>query len=132
MSSLRWRLALAFALLAAAVAGVVGVVVYELTADDLLSRARASAVAQAQAAAAIYPLTKPALPRSALPAGDPSVPAELRAAVESGQVASYRGTWNGKPAVWAGRRTADGADAIFVRNSYSPPRPRSSATCAAR
>ena len=33
MSSLRWRLALAFALLAAAVAAVVGVVVYEVTAE---------------------------------------------------------------------------------------------------
>ena len=75
MSSLRWRLALAFALLAAAVAAAVGVVVYELTADDLLSRARAAAVAQAQAAALIYPLTRPALPSSVLPAGDPSVPA---------------------------------------------------------
>ena len=81
MSSLRWRLALAFALLAATVAAAVGVVVYELTADDLLSRARAAAVAQVQAAALIYPLTKPSLPRSALPAGDPSVPAPLRAAV---------------------------------------------------
>ena len=34
MSSLRWRLALAFALLAATVAAAVGIVVYELTADD--------------------------------------------------------------------------------------------------
>jgi len=46
MSSLRWRLALAFALLAAAVAGGVGIVVYEVTAGDLLTRARATAVAQ--------------------------------------------------------------------------------------
>jgi len=119
MSSLRWRLALAFALLAAAVVGVVGVVVYQRTADDLLSRARASAVAQAQAAAQSYPFTQPSLPRSALPAGDPSVPAALRAAVEKGHVASYRGTWNGQPVVWAGRRTADGRDVIFVRNSYA-------------
>ena len=33
--TLRWRLALAFALLAATVAAAVGVVVYELTANDL-------------------------------------------------------------------------------------------------
>jgi signal transduction histidine kinase len=118
MSSLRWRLALAFALLAAGVAAVVGVVVYERTADDLLSRARAAAVAQVGAAALMYPLTSPELPRSVLPAGDPSVPAQLRAAVGSGLVASYSGSWNGQPAVWAGRRTADGRNALYIRNPY--------------
>jgi signal transduction histidine kinase len=122
MSSLRWRLALAFALLAATVAGAVGVVVYELTAQDLLSRARAAAVAQVQAAALIYPLTKPSLPRSALPAGDPSVPAALRATVRTGLVASYSGAWNGTPAVWAGRRTPDGRGEIYVRDSYAAQR----------
>jgi len=122
MSSLRWRLALAFALLAATVAAAVGIVVYELTAEDLLSRARAAAVAQVQAAALIYPLTKPSLPRSALPASDPSVPSPLRAAVRSGQVASYSGNWSGQPAVWAGRRTPDGQDEIYVRDSYAPQR----------
>jgi len=44
VSSLRWRLAVAFALLAATVAAAVGVVVYEVTSQDLLSRARAAAV----------------------------------------------------------------------------------------
>lgn len=122
MSSLRWRLALAFALLAASVAAVVGVVVYERTADDLLSRARAAAIAQVQAAALMYPLTSPALPQSALPAGDPSVPAPLRAAVRRGLVASYSGSWNGQPAVWAGRRTADGRNQLYVRNSYAAQR----------
>ena len=122
MSSLRWRLALAFALLAAAVAGGVGIVVYEVTAGDLLTRARATAVAQVQAAALIYPLTKPSLPRSALPAGDPSVPADLRAAVRRGLVASYSGTWNGTPVVWAGRRTPDGSGELYVRDSYAPQR----------
>lgn len=122
MSSLRWRLALAFALLAATVAAAVGVVVYEVTSEDLLSRARAGAVAQVQSAALIYPLTKPSLPRSALPAGDPSVPAPLRAAVRKGLLASYSGTWNGQPAVWAGRRTPDGRDEIYVRDSYTAQR----------
>ena len=103
-------------------AAAVGVVVYELTSQDLLSRARAAAVAQVQSAALIYPLTKPSLPRSALPAGDPSVPAPLRAAVRRGQLASYSGTWNGRPAVWAGRRTPDGRDAIYVRDSYTAQR----------
>ena len=122
MSSLRWRLAVAFALLAATVAAAVGVVVYEVTSQDLLSRARAAAVAQVQSAALIYPLTKPSLPRSALPAGDPSVPAPLRAAVRRGRLASYSGTWNGRPAVWAGRRTPDGRDEIYVRDSYTAQR----------
>ena len=122
MSSLRWRLALAFAVLAAAVAAAVGVVVYEVTAEDLLSRARATAVDQVQAAALIYPLTKPSLPRSALPAGDPSVPAGLRAAVRRGLVASYSGAWNGTPVVWAGRRTPDGSGELYVRDSYAPQR----------
>jgi signal transduction histidine kinase len=122
MSSLRWRLALAFALLAATVAAAVGVVVYQVTSQDLLSRARAAAVAQVQSAAQIYTLTKPSLPRSALPAGDPSVPAPLRAAVRRGLLASYSGTWNGKPAVWAGRRTPDGRDEIYVRDSYTAQR----------
>ena len=122
MSSLRWRLALAFALLAAAVAGAVGVVVYEVTAGDLLSRARASAVAQVQAAALIYPLTKPSLPRSALPAGDPSVPAPLRISVRKGLLATYTGSWNGTPSVWAGRRTPDGRAELYVRDSYAPQR----------
>lgn len=122
MSSLRWRLALAFALLAATVAAVVGVVVYEVTSQDLLSRARAAAVAQVQSAALIYPLTKPSLPRSVLPAGDPSVPAPLCAVVRKGLLASYSGTWNGRPAVWAGRRTPDGRDEIYVRDSYTAQR----------
>ena len=122
MSSLRWRLALAFALLAAAVAGAVGVVVYEVTAGDLLSRARASAVAQVQAAALIYPLTKPSLPRPALPAGDPSIPAPLRASVRKGLLATYSGSRNGAPFVWAGRRTPDGRAELYVRDSYAAQR----------
>jgi signal transduction histidine kinase len=70
----------------------------------------------------MYPLTSPSLPQSVLPAGDPSVPAPLRAAVRGGQVASYSGTWNGQPAVWAGRRTADGRNQLYVRDSYAAQR----------
>jgi signal transduction histidine kinase len=77
-----------------------------------------AAVAQVQAAALMYPLTRPALPSSALPAGDPSVPAELRSAVRRGLVATYSGSWNGRAAVWAGRRTPDGRGQIYVRDSY--------------
>ena len=37
-------------------------------------------------------------------------------------MASYSGSWNGQPAVWAGRRTPDGRDEIYVRDSYAPQR----------
>ena len=42
-------------------------------------------------------------------------------------MASYSGTWNGHPAVWAGRRTPDGQDEIYVRDSYAPQRQELSA-----
>jgi signal transduction histidine kinase len=119
MRSLRVRLALAFALLAALVAASVGVVVYELSAQDLLDRARAKAVANVRSAARLYPLTKPLTPYPALPGGDRSVPAQLRATVASGHVATYLGSWRGNPAIWAGRPAADGTD-LFVRSSYAP------------
>ena len=115
--SLRVRLALAFALLAALVAASVGVVVYELSAQDLLDRARARAVANVRSATRLYPLTKPLAPYPALRSGDPSVPAALRAAVRSGHVATYRGSWKGKPAIWAGRPATDGTP-LFVRSSF--------------
>jgi signal transduction histidine kinase len=117
--SLRARLALAFALMAALVAGSVGVVVYELSAQDMLDRARSKVVANLSSAARFYPLTKPLLPYPALPADDPSVPAPLRASVGAGHVASYLGSWQGHPAIWAGRPSADGTP-LFVRNSYLP------------
>ena len=111
------RLALAFALVAALVALLVGVVVYELSTQDLLDRARAKAVANVRSAARLYPLTKPLTPYPALPANDHSVPAPLRTAVASGHVATYRGDWHGQPVIWAGRPAADGAP-LFVRASY--------------
>ena len=52
--TLRLRLALAFALLAGLVAAAVGVVVYELTQQDLVDRARAKAVQSARASASFY------------------------------------------------------------------------------
>ncbi len=121
MRSLRARLALAFALLAVVVAGFVGVVVYELSNQDLLDRARSKAVANVRSAARLYPLTKPLLPYPALQQHNRSVPAALRAAVASGHVATYLGSWQGRPAIWAGRPAADGTP-IFVRNSYVPER----------
>jgi signal transduction histidine kinase len=50
------------------------------------------------------------------------VPAGLRATVRKGLVASYSGTWNGNPVVWAGRRTPDGSGELYVRDSYAPQR----------
>ena len=52
--SLRLRLALSFALLAGLVAAAVGLVVYQLTQQDLLDRARAKAVSSARDAASFY------------------------------------------------------------------------------
>ena len=52
--SLRLRLALSFALLAGIVAAAVGLVVYQLTQQDLLDRARAKAVSSASDAASFY------------------------------------------------------------------------------
>jgi signal transduction histidine kinase len=116
--SLRVRLALAFALVAALVATFVGVAVYQLSAQDLLDRARAKSVANVRSAARLYPLTKPVTPYPALPANDDrSVPATLRAAVASRHVATYRGDWRGKPVIWAGRPAADGTP-LFVRASF--------------
>ena len=117
MRSLRVRLALAFALVAALVATLVGVAVYQLSAQDLLDRARAKSVANVRSAARLYPLTKPLTPYPALPVNDRSVPAPLRAAVASRHVATYRGNWNGKPVIWAGRPAADGTP-LFVRASF--------------
>ena len=99
MSSLRARLALAFALLAAVVAAFVGVVVYELSTQDLLDRARSRAVANVRSAARLYPLTKPVLPYPALPAGDSTIPPQLRASVADGHVATFLGSWQGRPAM---------------------------------
>ena len=59
--TLRLRLALAFALLAGLVAAAVGVVVYELTQQDLIDRARAKAVQSARAAASFYETLRRAL-----------------------------------------------------------------------
>jgi signal transduction histidine kinase len=117
VKSLRLRMAFAFALVAAMVAVLVGVLVYQLSTDDALNRARAKAVANVREAAHFYPLTKPAMPYPALPKDDPSVPAALRAAVASGHVATYRGSWEGKPVIWAGRPAAEGTP-IFVRSSF--------------
>jgi signal transduction histidine kinase len=118
MTSLRARLALAFAAVAAVVAALVGVVVYQLSASDLLDRARARSVAEVRAAAQLYPLTKPLRPYPALAADDPSVPVDLRQAVRQGHLATYRGTWQGQPVVWSGRPAADGTP-IFVRTSFA-------------
>jgi signal transduction histidine kinase len=115
--SLRARLALAFALVTCIVAAFVGIVVYELTAQDLLDRARDRAAATATSAARLYPLTKPVMPFPALPANDPSTPAPLKHAVAAREVATFRGDWQGTPVIWAGRPAADGTP-IFVRASY--------------
>ena len=116
--SLRWRIALAFALVAALVSGTIGVVVYELSGQDLLSRGRARAVAQVKTAAHYYALTEPLISAPALQPNDPSIPATLRAAVKTGHLATYRGSWRGQAVIWAGRPSPDGRTPIFVRESF--------------
>ena len=37
-------------------------------------------------------------------------------------MASYSGSWNGHPVVWAGRRSADGRAQLYVRTSYAAQR----------
>jgi signal transduction histidine kinase len=117
MRSLRWKLALGFALLAGLVAAGVSLVVYQITSDDLLDRGRAKAVQSARAAAAYYDhfalLTPPAVG-----AGDPALPAALRSAVAQGHVATFKTTVAGTPVIWAGLPARRARSGIFVRESY--------------
>src|SRR4051812_50008163 len=78
--SLRLRLALSFALLAGLVAAAVGLVVYELTQQDLLDRARAKAVSSARDAARFYDRFDVLSPGSMVGRGH-GVPLRLRRAV---------------------------------------------------
>jgi signal transduction histidine kinase len=116
--SLRWRLVLAFALLAAAVSGAIGVVVYELSSKDVVDRARSKAVQSAEAAAHVYD-RQHILPPDSTRADNPSIPPALKAAVAGGQIASFKLDQNGQPVIWAGVPSVAARRGIFVRESYS-------------
>ena len=129
--SLRLRLALSFALLAGLVAAAVGLVVYELTQQDLLDRARAKAVSSAREAASFYDRFDVLSPGSVVGPGH-GVPAPLRAAVAARHVATFKGPVR-RAAGDLGRRAVGArAGRACTCGCRSPPtRPRSP-TCAGR
>lgn len=118
MRSLRTRLALAFALVAALTSAGIGAVVYARTSSDLSSRARVEAALAARHAAVAYDrLAITVFP--AVTAENPGVPAPLRRAVAEGKVASYAESTPHGPVVWGGSPAAERRSGIFVEQSYS-------------
>lgn len=118
MRSLRWRLVLAFALLAAAVSGAIGVVVYQLSSQDVLDRARSKAVQSAEAAAGVYD-RQSILPPGSTHADNPGIPPALKVAVANGDIASFKLVQHGQPVIWAGVPAVTARRGIFVRESYT-------------
>jgi len=116
--SLRVRLAVAFALLAGLVAAAVGVVVYELTQQDLIERARAKAVQSARSAASFYEQFAVLAPGS-LSASAHGVPAPLRQAVAERHVATFKGVRDGQPVIWAGVPSSRAHRGVYVRLSFA-------------
>ena len=116
--SLRLRLALSFALLAGLVAAAVGLVVYELTQQDLLDRARAKAVSSARDAARFYDQFDVLSPGSLVGRGH-GVPAALRGAVADRHVATFKGPVHGRPYIWAGVPSARAPGGVYVRVSFA-------------
>ncbi len=97
--SLRWRLAVAIALIAATLSAGIGVTVSTLTANDRLARARTAQAERAVFAADVMRSTRQMLDGAEFDA--PRAPAALRRAVERGRVGTY--VTAGDPAtIWAG------------------------------
>lgn len=97
--SLRWRLAIAIALIAATLSTGIGVTVYELTASDRVARARTAQADRAVFAAEVMASTRQTLDGAELDA--PGAPLALRRAVEAGRIGTY--VTAGEPAtIWAG------------------------------
>jgi signal transduction histidine kinase len=118
MRSLRWRLVLTFALLAAAVSCAIGIVVYQVSSRDLLDRARTKAVQSAEQAAATFNRGS-FLPAGATRADNRAIPPQLRAAVAQGNIATYKLEQQGRPVIWAGVPAPKAHKGIFVRTSYA-------------
>ncbi|HEY3764888.1 MAG TPA: HAMP domain-containing sensor histidine kinase [Gaiellales bacterium] len=116
--SLRVRLALAFALLAGLVAAVVGVVVYELTQQDLLDRGRAKAVQSARSAASFYDRYAVLSPGSVVSAGH-GIPPLLLRAVATRHVATFKTEQHGAPVIWAGVPSSRAPNGVYVRLSFA-------------
>jgi signal transduction histidine kinase len=115
--TLRLRLALSFALLAGLVAAAVGLVVFQLTQQDLLDRARAKAVQSARSAATFYDRFDVLAPGTVVAARE--VPAALRAAVATRHVATFKEHVDGQPVIWAGVPSSRAPHAVYVRQSYA-------------
>jgi signal transduction histidine kinase len=113
LRSLRWRLALAFALVATLVTAALEISVYQASKSDRLDRARSVVLRRAQVAGQVYAQTG-SFALGAVPAG-PSVPAPLRTVVDRGALASYASDGT----VWAGVRVRGPARALFVQESYA-------------
>jgi signal transduction histidine kinase len=118
MRSLRWRLVLTFALLAAAVSIAIGIVVYQVSSRDLLDRARAKAVQSAEQAAATFDRGS-FLPAGSTRADNGAIPAQLKAAVARGDIATYKLEQHGQSVIWAGAPAVKAPQGIFVRTSYA-------------
>src|SRR6185312_11966485 len=117
--SLRVRLALSFALLAGLVAAAVGLVVYQLTQQDLLDRARAKAVSSARDAASFYNRYDVLSPGSVVGPGR-GVPPQLRTVVAGSHVvATFKGPVDGHPSIWAGVPSARAPGGVYVRISFA-------------
>jgi signal transduction histidine kinase len=117
--SLRLRLALSFALLAGLVAAAVGLVVYQLTQQDLLDRARAKAVSSARVAASFYDRYDVLSPGSVVGPGH-DIPPQLRAVVAGHHVvATFKGPVNGHPFIWAGVPSDRAPGGVYVRLSFA-------------
>ncbi|HEY8800712.1 MAG TPA: hypothetical protein VIM20_08945, partial [Candidatus Limnocylindrales bacterium] len=116
--TLRVRLALAFALLAGLVAAVVGIVVYELTQQDLLDRARAKAVQSARSAGSFYDRFAVLSPGSVTASGR-GVPEPLRWAVAARHLATFKGVEDGGPVIWAGVPSSRAPSGVYVRTSFA-------------
>ena len=116
--TLRLRLALAFALLAALVAAAIGVLVYQLTAEDLLDRARTKAVQSARAAARSDDL-QAVRPAGAVLVGNPQIPVPLKRAVAAGHVATYKLDQDGAPVIWAGIPSDRHPRGVYTRVSFA-------------
>lgn len=116
--SLRWRLAIAIALIAAALSASLGLAVYDRTAGERLTRARDAQADRAVLAASLLRSTGQTLVGAEIDA--PGAPRELRKAVRDGNVATYRAR-DPRPLVWGGAPLrGDGVGAgVYVRESFA-------------
>ena len=118
--SLRWRLALTIAIIAALLSTGIGIAVYARTQRDQLARARDSQAARAVLAAGLVRNTGQTLVGAEI--DTPRAPPALRRAVERGRLATYR-TEEPRAAIWAGMPLEGRSDppgrGIYVSGSFA-------------